>query len=78
MSTTQTKRISVEDFEGRMDSLYRLIIVASRRAIQLGKPETRPLVDVESKKTTMIALHEILEGKVTAQTDAEADEDILE
>lgn len=64
-------RISVEDFEGRIDSLYRLVIVASRRAAQLSKPETRPLVSLTSKKPTVTALQEILAGKVTARTDAE-------
>lgn len=66
-----TPRISVEDFEGRIDSLYRLVIVASRRAAQLSKPETRPLVSLTSKKPTVTALQEILAGKVTARTDAE-------
>jgi DNA-directed RNA polymerase subunit omega len=64
-------RISVEDFEGKIDSLYRLVIVASRRASQLSKPETRPLVSVTSKKTTVTALREVLAGKVTSRTDAE-------
>ncbi|HOE66172.1 MAG TPA: DNA-directed RNA polymerase subunit omega [Candidatus Hydrogenedentes bacterium] len=55
---------SPEDFEGKIDSLYRLVIVGSRRAAQISKPEARPLVPIRSKKPTMVALEEILRGKV--------------
>ena len=47
---------------------------AARRASQLAKPESRPLVPVRSKKPTIVALEEILEGKVAvgeAKTDEE-------
>ena len=61
--------ISVEDFKGKIDSLYRLVIVAARRAIQVGRPDSRPLVQAHSKKPTIVALEEILEGKVGYRTD---------
>jgi len=77
MSTIAT-RISVEDFRDKVDSLYRLVIVAARRATQLSKPETRPLVDPVSKKPTITALQEILEGKVEARSGAEDEEEIIE
>jgi DNA-directed RNA polymerase subunit omega len=71
-------RLSVQDFTGRVDSLYRLVIVAARRAAQLSKPETRPLVSISSKKPTMIALNEIIQGKVEAIAGDSDEEEILE
>jgi len=60
-------KFSTEDFLKRddIDSLYRLVIAAARRANQVAKPESRPLMSAARiKKPTMIALEEILEGKV--------------
>ena len=57
------KLYSVEDFEGKADSLYRLVIIAARRAGQVNRPETRRLVATRSKKPTIIALEEIADGK---------------
>jgi len=72
------KLYSVEDFRHRIDSIYRLVIVASRRASQINRPESRPLVSTHSKKPTIIALEEIVEGKVTYTTGAHDEEDYLE
>ncbi len=55
---------SIADFEGKCDSLYRLVIAAARRAGQISRPETRPLVPTRSRKSTVIALEEIMQGKV--------------
>lgn len=69
------RNYSVEDFAGKTDSLYRLVIVAARRASQISRTDSRPLVSVRSRKPTMIALEEILDGKVSHTTekgDAEA------
>ncbi len=65
---------SPEDFEGKTESLYRLVLAAARRSAQLAKPEARPLVHVRSKKPTVVALEEILEGKV-AVSEARTDEE---
>lgn len=59
--------ISVEQFDDKIDSLYRLVILAARRASQISKPDSRPLVPVRSKKPTIVALEEILQGKVKAR-----------
>ena len=67
-------KLSPEDFEGKIDSMYRLVILAARRATQVEKPETRALVPVRSKKSTMTALEEIAQGKVSYRTDADEDE----
>ena len=65
---------SPEDFEGKIDSLYRLVIVAARRATQIGKPDSRPLVPVRSTKATITALEEIIQGKVGYRTGTEDEE----
>ena len=70
--------ISVDDFKDKFDSLYRLVIVASRRANMLSKPETRPLVETDSKKPTTIALEEVLAGKVGARLITDEDEELFE
>lgn len=69
------KHIALEDFtngDESLDSLYRLVNIASRRANQLNKPESRPLVaKPATQKTTITALEEVLAGKVWYRTDAE-------
>lgn len=70
------KHIALEDFTNEdesMDSLYRLVNIASRRANQLNKPESRPLISTKSEKTTIIALEEILDGKVWYRLGSDSD-----
>jgi len=67
------RHFSVEDFQGKVDSLYRLVLLASRRANQISRTESRPLIASYSKKPTIIALEEVLDGKVSYTT-GEADE----
>ncbi len=71
-------KYSPEDFEDKIDSLYRLVIVASRRAAQLSKPEARALVPVRSKKPTMTALEEVIQGKVGYRIETDEEEAFLE
>ena len=73
------KYFALEDFpsELRVDSLYRLVNLAARRANQVNKPETRPLVSSYSRKPTIIALEEVLEGRVGYRT-SEQEEDEYE
>ena len=54
--------ISVEQFEGKIDSLYRLVILAAKRATQISKPDSRPLVPVRSRKPTLVVKPRIGEG----------------
>jgi DNA-directed RNA polymerase subunit omega len=70
--------ISVEQFDDKIDSLYRLVILAARRASQISKPDSRPLVPVRSKKPTIVALEEILQGKVTARIGGVDEEEFFE
>ena len=72
------KHYSVEDFKDKTDSLYRLVILAGRRASQVNRTESRPLVATHSRKPTMIALEEIYEGKVSYATGEQDAEDYLE
>ena len=67
-------QISIEDFDGKCDSLYALIIAAARRAAQLSKPDSRPLVSTDSKKPTIVALEEIIQGKVIVKSGLDDDE----
>lgn len=70
------QHLSLEDFPG-IDSLYRLVNIASRRATQVSKPETRTLVSTHAKKPIMIALDEIRDGKVGYRV-GEGEEDELD
>ena len=69
--------ISIEDLEGKADSLYRLVIAAAKRASQLARPDSRPLVNPTSKKPTVVALEEIIADKVKVVTEDALDEDTL-
>jgi len=71
-------QIGPEDFEAKVDSLYRLVLIAARRAAQMNRMESRPLVPVRSKKPTVAALEEIAQGKVTYRIASEDEEGILE
>ncbi len=72
------KQYSPEDFEGKIDSMYRLVILGARRAAQVNRPETRPLVSVRSRKPTVVALDEIASGKVGYVTGEQQDEAFIE
>ena len=70
---------SVDDFAGKIDSLYRLVIIGARRANQITKNESHGFGTVTtSKKTTITALEEVLEGKVTHYKPSEEDEEFLD
>lgn len=70
---------SIDDFKGKIDSLYRLVIVGARRANQISKNESHSFGGViRSKKSTITALEEILSDKVGYHAAGEDDEDYLE
>ena len=56
-------QVPIEELLQRSGSIYRLVILAARRAKELagGAP---PLVHTSHRKVTSIALEEILQGKV--------------
>ena len=78
MASSSRERFSIEDFDDKIDSLYRLVIIAGRRAGQLSKPDTRSLVPVRSKKPTVTALEEVLQGKVTYRAGKDNEEEFSE
>lgn len=68
------RHLALEDFEcdgQKMDSLYRVVNIAARRANQLNKPDTRSLINTKSKRTVIVALEEIASGKVWYRTGEE-------
>ena len=67
------KYYPLEDFP-EIDSLYRLVNICGKRATQISKLENRALVPTSSKKSTIIALEEVLEGKAGYRT-SESEED---
>ncbi len=67
-----------EEFTGRCDSLYRLILACARRAVQLSKPDARALVPVRSRKTTIIALEEVIQGKLEVRSGPIDDTEFVE
>ena len=60
--------VAVEDLLKRCGSIYRLVLLAAKRAKELadGSPA---LVDTPSRKVTSVALDEIVQGKVLYQTE---------
>jgi DNA-directed RNA polymerase omega subunit len=70
---------SVDDFKEKIDSLYRLVIVGARRATQISKNESHSFGGVtRGKKSTVTALEEILDGKVSYFTSDDDEEHYLE
>lgn len=64
--------VALEKMIDKNPSLYKLVLTAAERANQITKG-SKPLVDVDSKKPTTIALHEIVEGKVRYELTDEAE-----
>ena len=58
-------RVTVEDCLEHVENRFQLVMVATRRARQMGRFQVDPLVDAEGDKPTVIALREIAEGLIT-------------
>ncbi len=78
ISVEKMNHLSIEDFKHNgetIDSLYRLVNLAAKRANQLHKPDARSLVQPISRKPVIMALQETLEGKIWHRASGEnADE----
>ena len=63
-------RVPLEGLLDKVGSVYKLVILASRRALELndGAP---PLIETGDKRTAIVALEEILQGKVRLKNDKE-------
>lgn len=58
-------RVTIEDCLGEIDNRFELILVASKRARQIARGVSEPLVKPNNDKPTVLALREISEGLVT-------------
>ena len=56
-------QVAIEELLKRCGSVYRLVILASKRAKEIAEGAP-PLVETPHRKVTSIALEEILQGKV--------------
>ena len=61
-------QVAIEELLKRCGSVYRLVLLAAKRAKEIsdGAP---PLVETSQRKITSIALEEILQGKVLYKTE---------
>jgi DNA-directed RNA polymerase subunit omega len=75
-------RITVEDCLDNVDNRFQLVMLATRRARQIGSGRVDPLVDPENDKATVIALREIAEGLINDEMldvqDAASEDDELD
>ena len=62
-------QVPIEELLKRCGSVYRLVILAAKRAKEVAEGAP-PLVETGSKKATSVALEEILQGKVLYKPDA--------
>jgi DNA-directed RNA polymerase subunit omega len=58
------KPASMESLLDKTGSVYKLVILASKRALELNEGSPK-LVETSSKKVTTIALDEIRDGKIS-------------
>lgn len=71
------KDVTIGQLKDKADSLYRLVILAAKRAKQLRQGE-KPLVECESARPTDIALKEIAEGLVTYRNGVVEKKEVVE
>ena len=71
-------RITVEKCLEHVPSRFDLILLASGRARQLSTTSREPMVETNNHKNTLIALREIEEGLIDAETlEKTLEEDVL-
>lgn len=66
-------RVTVEDCTDKIDNLFDLVLVTSRRARQLAHGQ-EPGVPLDGDKVTVLALREVAAGQVDRSILAESDE----
>jgi DNA-directed RNA polymerase subunit omega len=60
-------RVTVEDCLHNVDNLFQLVLLASQRARRLANG-AEPTIPLENDKVTVVALREIAEGNITAES----------
>ena len=59
------QNVPVDILVNKMGSIYKLVVLASLRAVELGEGAAK-LVDAKTEaKPTNVAIQEIMEGKIT-------------
>ena len=58
-------RVTVEDAVAKVGNRFDLVLIAARRARQISMNGSKPLVDEEQDKPTVIALREIEAGLIS-------------
>ena len=66
-------QVPIEELLKRCGSIYRLVILAAKRAKELSEGSP-PLIETHYRKATSVALDEILKGKVLYKEDAAGEE----
>lgn len=61
-------QLPIEELLKRCGSVYRLVILAARRAKEVAEGAP-PLIETPQRKVTSVALEEILQGKVLYKAD---------
>ncbi|MFH0840278.1 MAG: DNA-directed RNA polymerase subunit omega [Candidatus Omnitrophota bacterium] len=57
--------VPLEDLMKKVDSIYRLVLMASRRAVEISDTGQK-LVDISPRlKATTVALEEVRQGKIS-------------
>ncbi len=59
--------ISIEELLKKTGSVYKLVILASRRALELNKGAVPLVKEKKTSKLSTIALREIQEGKISLE-----------
>lgn len=60
-------RVTVEDSVAKIGNRFDLVLIAARRARQISMNGSKPLVEEENDKPTVIALREIAEGLISEE-----------
>lgn len=75
-------RITVEDCLDKVDNRFELVMIASKRARMLATGGKDPLVSEDGDKTTVLALRELAEGRISREQilrdEDEAEESAME
>ena len=66
------KQAAIDDLLKRCGSIYKLVVIAAKRAKELSEGGQK-LVDSDIKKVTSLALEEIRQGKILCDTQEQAE-----
>ena len=70
-------RVTIEDCLHSVDNRFELVLVASKRARQLAKGISEPMLEWEKDKPTVMALREVAAGKIDRGILTQKDHDLV-